>query len=92
MFLHLLINMGKKCPFCNIEHNDLIDKVSEEASAIAMEFTEKSFDIIWNSGGEIMTNKMNQKDIAKMMFHAGATQMLTEHLLNEHEDLCNKED
>ena len=80
--------MGEKCPFCNIEHDELIDKVSEEASDIAMEFTEKSFDKIWDFGGESMTSKMSRKDAAKMMFHTGATQMLTEHLLNEHENLC----
>ena len=80
--------MKGKCPNCNIEHDELIDKVAEEASDIAMKFTEKSFDKIWNFGGKNIANSMNQKDAAKMMFHTGATQMLTEHLLNEHEDLC----
>ncbi len=92
MFLYLFISMSEKCPFCNIEHDELIDKVSEEASDVAMEFTEKSFDKIWNFGGESMASKMSQKDAAKMMFHTGATQMLTEHLLNEHEDLCKSKD
>ena len=88
MFLFLFIDMKDKCPFCNIEHSELIDKTAEEASNIAMDFTERAFDKIWDFGGESMTSGMTKKDLAKMMFHTGATQMLTEHLLNEHENLC----
>ena len=83
--------MGKKCPFCNIEHDEMLDRISGEASDIAMEFTEKSFDKIWNFGAKRMVMSMDTKEVAKMMFHTGATQMLVEHLMNEHEDLCKEE-
>jgi len=85
--------MREKCPFCNLEHDEILDKISEEASDIAMEFTEKSFDKIWNLGmASRMSEQMSKEDMAKMMFHTGATQMLLEHLMNEHEEICKDND
>lgn len=92
MFLFLNKIMKEKCPFCNLEHDEILDKVSEEASDIAMEFTEKSFDKIWNFGGKTMAMNMELEEAAKMMFHTGATQMLVEHLMNEHESMCKDND
>lgn len=81
--------MGEKCPFCNIEHNELIDSITEEASKIAEEFTEKSFDKIWGIGmASKLAISMDKEKVAKMMFHTGATQMLAECLLNGHEKVC----
>ncbi len=82
--------MGKKCPFCGIEHNKLLDSVTDKANKIAEEFTEKSFSTIWGIGmGSVITIPMSRKSLARFMFLTGATQMLTEHLMNEHENQCN---
>jgi len=88
MFRFSFRYMDKKCPFCGIEHDELLDNITEEASDIAMEFTEKSFPMIWAFGGKMMATNIDQEESAKIMFHTGATQMLVEHLLNEHEDQC----
>lgn len=81
--------MGKKCPFCNIEHDELLDSAADKATKIAEEFTEKSFPIIWGLGkGELVTMPMNKKSVAKFMFLTGATQMLTEYLMAELESKC----
>lgn len=81
--------MSKKCPFCGIEHDKLLDSVADKATKIAEEFTEKSFPKIWGIGmGSLITAPMNKKSLAKFMFFTGATQMLTEHLMNELENKC----
>ena len=81
--------MGEKCPFCNLEHDKLLDSITDKATKIAEEFTEKSFPTIWGTGmGKIITLPMNKKTVAKFMFLTGATQILTEYLMNEHEKKC----
>lgn len=82
--------MGEKCPFCNLEHDKLLDSITDKATKIAEEFTEKSFPTIWGIGmGRILAIPMSKKTIAKFMFLTGATQILTEYLMNEHEKSCN---
>lgn len=81
--------MGKKCPFCGIDHDKLLDTVTDTATKIAEEFTERSFPKIWGIGmGGLITIPMDRKSMAKFMFLTGATQMLTEHLMNDLEDKC----
>ncbi len=83
--------MGEKCPFCNMEHDKLLDAVTDKANKIAENFTEESFPKIWGIGmGSIITLPMNRKSLAKFMFLTGATQMITEYLMNEHEKACNE--
>lgn len=85
--------MGEKCPFCNIEHDKLLDEITDKTSQIAEEFTEKSFDKIWNLGmAKMMAMSMDKEEVAKMMFHTGATQMLIEYLMNEHKNKCKNKD
>lgn len=82
--------MGEKCPFCNIEHDKLLDSITDKASKIAEEFTEEAFPKIWGIGmANILAIPMSKKSVAKMMFHTGAIQMLAEYLINEHEKKCN---
>lgn len=82
--------MSKICPFCGIEHDKMLDSVTDKATKIAEEFTEESFQKIWGIGmGGLITMPMNRKSLAKFMFLTGATQMLTEHLMNELENRCN---
>jgi len=82
--------MDKKCPFCNIEYGKLLDSITDRANKIAEEFTEKSFPTIWGIGmGGIITIPMSRKSLARFMFLTGATQMLTEHIMNEHENQCS---
>ena len=81
--------MGKKCPFCGIEHDKVLDSITDKATKIAEEFTEGSFSKIWGVGmGKIITMPMDKESLAKFMFLTGATQILTEHLLDEHENTC----
>ena len=81
--------MSKKCPFCGIEHDKVLDSIADKATKIAEEFTERSFSKIWGVGmGKIITMPMDKESLAKFMFLTGATQMLTEHLLDEHENTC----
>lgn len=84
--------MGKKCSFCGIEHDKLLDSVTDKASKIAEEFTERSFLKIWGSGGKLITAPMNREQLAEFMFETGATQMLTEYLINELEAKCKNKD
>jgi hypothetical protein len=35
--------MGEKCPFCNLEHDKVLDLITDKATKIAEDFTEKSF-------------------------------------------------
>ena len=35
--------MGKKCPFCGIEHDKVLDSITDKATKIAEEFTEIIF-------------------------------------------------
>jgi hypothetical protein len=85
--------MGKNCPFCGMKHDKLLDSVTNKASKIAEEFTEKSFPKIWGVGiGNLITAPMNKEQLAKFMFETGATQMLTEYLMNELEDKCKNKD
>lgn len=77
--------MVNKCPFCNKEHDDLIDSLTEEVSEIAEEFTERAFPKIWGmGGGNKIARPMNKEEVAKMMFHTGATQMLVDYLLKKY--------
>lgn len=85
--------MGKKCPFCGIEHDKLLDSVTDKASKIAEEFTGKSFPKIWGIGmGKLVTAPMSREQLAEFMFETGATQMLTEYLMNELENKCKNKD
>ena len=34
--------MGEKCPFCNIEHDEVLDKISEKASQMAESMDKES--------------------------------------------------
>jgi len=84
--------MGKKCPFCGIEHDKVLDSITDKATKIAEEFTEKSFPKIWGIGiGGLITMPMDKKSVAKFMFFTGATQMLTEYLMDEHENACKND-
>ena len=61
--------MGKKCPFCNIEHDKILDSVTDSANKIAKDFTEKSFPTLWGIGmASIITIPMSKKSVAKFMF------------------------
>ena len=85
--------MGKKCPFCGIEHDELLDEITDKATKIAEEFTDKSFHKIWGMGmGGLITMPMDRKSLAKFMFLTGATQMLTDHLMNELDNKCKNKD
>ena len=49
-----------------MEHDKLLDSITDKATKIAEEFTEKSFPTIWGIGmGGIITIPMNKKTIAK---------------------------
>ena len=83
--------MGEKCPFCNMEHDKLLDSITDKATEIAVDFTEKSFPTLWGIGmASILAIPMSKKSVAKFMFLTGATQMLTDYLMNEHEKKCNE--
>jgi hypothetical protein len=85
--------MGKICPFCGLEHDKLLDSVTDKATKIAEEFTEKSFQKIWETGmGRVITMPMDRKSLAKFMFLTGVTQILTDHLMNEIDNKCKNKD
>ncbi len=76
--------------FQPFENNKLLDSITDKATKIAEEFTDKSFPTIWGIGmGSIITIPMSRKSLARFMFLTGATQILTEHLMDEHEKKCN---
>lgn len=76
--------MADKCPFCNKEHDDLLDSLTEEVSEITKEFTERAFPKIWGKGGgSKIALPMSKEEVAKMMFYTGATQMLVNYLLKK---------
>lgn len=76
--------MANKCPFCNEEHDDLLDSLTEETSKMAKEFTERVFPKIWGKGGgSKIAMPMDKEEVARMMFYTGATQMLVDYLLKK---------
>lgn len=63
------------CPHCGQEHQEDIDQRATFAATMAEHFTEHAFPVIWTDIKEDAKD-MSRKEMSKLMFYTGATQML----------------
>lgn len=63
------------CPHCGQEHEQDTESRASFAADMAEYFTERAFPVIWGDVKED-AKEMSRKEISKLMFYTGATQML----------------